>query len=81
MRAITEFCNEMRQSKVWGGEESIMAVGKAFGLTMVVFDLELGSVLQFPNDLKPELYVQYVDGNHYQFMEPPKRRVCYDLRE
>ena len=73
--AIKWFCNEMSQSKKWADAIALQGISKVLDLTIVVFDVETGVIWQYAREGRPELYVRFVNRNHYQFMEAEKEGV------
>ena len=74
---VAWFCDELAKDKVWGGDESIMAISKAFDISIVVLNVDSSLVVRQERPGRPEMYLRYVDGNHYHFLEPSK--MCLEM--
>jgi hypothetical protein len=80
-KALIEMCSYLKQSRVWGGEESLQYLSKALDVSIVVIDVTTGVVWRTLADepvKKAELYLKFIGANHYQLMEPngkPKMRL------
>ena len=46
-------------------------------ISIVVLNVDAGMVARQEREGRPEMYLRFVDGNHYHFLEPSKQ--CLEL--
>ena len=67
----------MQKDGRWGGYESLVAISGAYDVSVVVLDVGSGNALRVnAEDGKlygKEIYLRYVNGNHYQLAIPKKK--------
>ena len=74
---VNWYCDQLAKDKQWGNDECIMAIASVYDVSVVVFDVESKMIVRQQKPGRPELYVRFVDTNHYQFMEPSK--ICLEM--
>ena len=74
---VNWFCDELAKDSVWGGDESLWAASRVLDLSIVVLNVDANVVVRQERPGRPEMYLRFVDGNHYHFLEPSKK--CLEL--
>lgn len=70
-------CCELGKNGAWGGDESLLALTRVFDISLVVLSVESGNVVRHERQGRPEMYLRFVDGNHYHYLEPSKK--CLEM--
>ena len=77
---MEHFCSEMSKSGAWAGEEMCECLSKQLRLSIVVVNEEAGYVRRL-GEGSCEMYVKFVNGNHYQYLDVKKACPSVKLDE